>query len=105
MADRIVAEVNNGGEMVGQIIRTLDPEVAYKAVTASRGKQTRAEPVAALYEQGKVHHVGAFELLEDQMCQWVPGEKSPDRMDALVWALTELMVSQSPWGAGVSGIA
>lgn len=104
-ADRIVAETNNGGEMVGQIIRTLDPEIAYRAVTASRGKQTRAEPVAALYEQGKVRHVGTFELLEDQMCQWVPGEKSPDRMDALVWALTELMVSQSPWGGSVSGIA
>lgn len=104
-ADRIVAETNNGGEMVGQIIRTLDPQISYRAVTASRGKQTRAEPVAALYEQGKVRHVGTFELLEDQMCQWVPGEKSPDRMDALVWALTELMVSQSPWGGSVSGIA
>jgi phage terminase large subunit-like protein len=104
-ADRLVAETNNGGEMVGQIIATLDPQVSYRAVTASRGKQTRAEPVAALYEQGKVHHVGPFELLEDQMCQWVPGEKSPDRMDALVWALTELMVSQSPWGGSVSGIA
>ena len=74
----------------------------YSAVTASRGKQTRAEPIAALYEQGKVHHVGAFELLEDQMCSWVPGDKSPDRMDALVWALTELMVTSmadNPWMA------
>lgn len=105
MADRIVAETNNGGEMVGQIIAGLDPQVSYRAVTASRGKQTRAEPVAALYEQGRVKHVGSFELLEDQMCQWVPGEKSPDRMDALVWALTDLMVSQSPWGGSVSGIA
>jgi phage terminase large subunit-like protein len=104
-ADRLVAETNNGGEMVGQIIATLDPDISYRSVTASRGKQTRAEPVAALYEQGKVHHVGSFELLEDQMCQWVPGEKSPDRMDALVWALTELMVSQSPWGGSVSVIA
>lgn len=104
-ADRLVAETNNGGEMVGEIVRGLDPSVSYRAVTASRGKQTRAEPVAALYEQGKVHHVGAFELLEDQMCQWVPGEKSPDRMDALVWALTDLMVTQSPWGGAVSGIA
>ncbi len=104
-ADRIVAETNNGGEMVGQIISTLDPNISYRAVTASRGKQTRAEPVAALYEQGRVSHVGSFELLEDQMCQWVPGESSPDRMDALVWALTELMVSQSPWGGSVSGIA
>lgn len=104
-ADRLVAETNNGGEMVGEIVRSLDPSVSYRAVTASRGKQTRAEPIAALYEQGKVHHVGPFELLEDQQCQWVPGEKSPDRMDALVWALTDLMVSQSPWGGAVSGIA
>ena len=104
-ADRLVAETNNGGEMVGEIVRGLDPSVSYRAVTASRGKQTRAEPIAALYEQGKVHHVGAFELMEDQMCQWVPGEKSPDRMDALVWALTDLMVTQSPWGGAVSGIA
>lgn len=105
MADRIVAETNNGGEMVGQIIAGLDPNVSYRAVTASRGKQTRAEPIAALYEQGRVKHVGMFELLEDQMCGWVPGDKSPDRMDALVWALTDLMVSQSPWGGSVSGIA
>jgi len=99
-ADRIVAEVNNGGEMVGQVIRSIDPSVSYKAVTASRGKQTRAEPIASFYEQGRVHHVGDFELLEDQMTSWVPGEKSPDRMDALVWALTELMVTDdNPWAA------
>lgn len=97
-ADRIVAEVNNGGEMVEHVIRSVDPSVAYTAVTASRGKQTRAEPVSALYEQGRVHHVGAFPELEDQMCSWVPGEKSPDRMDAAVWALTELMVGRDdPW--------
>lgn len=105
-ADRIVAEVNNGGEMVGTVIHSLDPDVPYRAVTASRGKLTRAEPIAALYEQGKVHHVGPFELLEDQMCGWVPGDKSPDRMDALVWALTDLMVTSSAWGgSAVSGIA
>jgi phage terminase large subunit-like protein len=91
--------------MVEAVIRSIDASVSYKSVTASRGKQTRAEPISALYEQGRVHHVGTMELLEDQMCQWVPGEKSPDRMDALVWALTELMVSQSPWGGSVSGIA
>jgi phage terminase large subunit-like protein len=90
-ADRIVAETNNGGEMVEFVVHSIDASVAYSAVTASRGKQTRAEPISALYEQGKVHHVGAFPLLEDQMCSWLPGEKSPDRMDALVWALTELM--------------
>jgi phage terminase large subunit-like protein len=98
-ADRVIAETNNGGEMVGLVIHSLDSSVSYKAVTASRGKQTRAEPISALYEQGKVHHVGSFELLEDQMCQWIPGEKSPDRMDALVWALTELMIDDGsdPW--------
>lgn len=90
-ADRLVAETNNGGEMVELTIRTIDPQVSYRAVTASRGKVTRAEPVAALYEQGKVHHVGSFPELEDQMCQWTPGESSPDRLDALVWALTEVM--------------
>ncbi len=109
-ADRIVAETNNGGEMVGQVIRSIDPGVSYKAVTASRGKQTRAEPIASFYEQGRVHHVGDFELLEDQMTSWVPGEKSPDRMDALVWALTELMVDDdNPWaslaGQRVGGVA
>ncbi len=89
-ADRIIAEVNQGGDMVESTIRTVDARVSYKAVHASRGKQTRAEPIAALYEQGKMHHVGQFAELEDQLCQWVPGEKSPDRMDALVWAFTEL---------------
>lgn len=92
-ADRIVAEVNNGGEMVENTLRMYDNSVAYKAVRASRGKATRAEPISALYEQGKIHHVGCFPDLEDQMCSWMPGEKSPDRMDALVWALTELMVT------------
>lgn len=100
-ADRIVAEVNNGGEMVENTIRTVRDEqdkpigrnVPYRHVRASRGKETRAEPVAALYEQGRVHHLGVFAELEDQMCQWVKGEKSPDRLDALVWALTELMIN------------
>jgi len=94
-ADRIVGEQNNGGDLVRHTITTVDPKVSYKAVTASKGKHTRAEPVAALYEQGKVHHVGSFPQLEDQMCTWVPGEDSPDRMDALVWALTELMLTGS----------
>ncbi|MFH1567738.1 MAG: hypothetical protein ABIL09_07030, partial [Gemmatimonadota bacterium] len=91
-ADRIIAETNNGGDMVELTIRTVDAGVAYKGIHASRGKRTRAEPVAALYEQGKVHHVGAFPELEDECCQWEPGDASPNRMDALVWALTELML-------------
>jgi len=95
-ADRIVAEVNNGGAMVEATIRTVERGVSYKALHASRGKQTRAEPIAALYEQGRIHHVGAFPSLEDQMCGWVPGDSSPDRMDALVWALTELMLGTTP---------
>lgn len=96
LADRIVAEVNNGGDLVEVNLRTVDPYVPYRAVRAAHGKRTRAEPVAALYEQGKVHHVmGAeLELLEDQMCTWDPlaGGKSPDRLDAAVWLLTDLML-------------
>ena len=99
-ADRIVAERNFGGAMVQHVIRTIDPKASYKEVTASRGKVMRAEPIAALYEQGKVSHVGGLEALEDQCCLIGPngfiGEGSPDRADALVWALTELMLgSQS----------
>ncbi|MCJ7527675.1 MAG: terminase family protein [Methyloceanibacter sp.] len=90
-ADRLVAETNQGGEMVEQTVHTVDSTVAYRGVHASRGKQARAEPVAALYEQGRVHHVGTFPELEDQLCTWVPGGKSPDRLDALVWAMTDLM--------------
>lgn len=94
MADRVVGETNNGGDLVESTLRTVDAAVSYKGVYASRGKYARAEPVAALYEQGKVHHVGMFAALEDQMCEWAPDESkySPDRMDALVWALTELML-------------
>lgn len=94
--DRIVAERNFGGAMVEHVIRTIDKSVAYKEVTASRGKVARAEPVAALYEQGRVSHVGSMPELEDQMVQIAPegfvGDGSPDRADALVWALTELML-------------
>jgi phage terminase large subunit-like protein len=97
-ADRVVAEVNNGGDMVEAQLRMVDRNVSYKAVHASRGKRVRAEPVAALYEQGRVHHVGGFAALEDQMCSFVPDdtETSPDRVDALVWALTELIVDRFP---------
>jgi phage terminase large subunit-like protein len=91
-ADRIVAEVNQGGDMVEQTIRNVDRRVSYKGVRATRGKIVRAEPIAELYERGLVHHVGELQLLEDEMCDYCgfDGEKSPDRMDALVWALTEL---------------
>jgi phage terminase large subunit-like protein len=95
-ADRIVAEVNNGGDLVENVIRVIDRNISYKAVHASRGKIVRAEPISALYEQKRVHHVGLFAELETQMCSFVPDnfDGSPDRVDALVWALTELMVSQ-----------
>jgi phage terminase large subunit-like protein len=78
-------------------LRTVNRNVPFSSVHASRGKRTRAEPVAALYEQGKVHHVGAFPKLEDQLCTWeaMSGQRSPDRLDALVWALTELMLVSS----------
>lgn len=97
-ADRIVPEVNNGGEMVEAVIRAKDPNVAVRTVTATRGKEIRAEPVSALYEQGRIHHAGNFPKLEDQMCEWDPMDKtakSPDRMDALVWAITDLMLNDS----------
>jgi len=89
-ADMIVAEANNGGEMVEQTIKQVDPNVPVTLVWASRGKQTRAEPVAAMYEQGRVHHVGSYPTLEDEMCLWMPGDASPNRMDALVWGVTYL---------------
>jgi len=93
-ADAIVIEVNQGGDMVAHTIRTIDPNVKIKEVRASRGKHVRAEPIAALYEQGRVAHVGAFPELEAQMTQMTTngfeGEGSPDRVDALVWAMTDL---------------
>ena len=97
-ADRIVAEVNNGGDMVGATLRMIDPKAAFTAVRASRGKVVRAEPVAALYEQGRVHHIGTFPQLEDQMTNFTSdidraaAGDSPDRVDALVWAFSELLV-------------
>ena len=97
-ADRIVAERNFGGAMVEAVIRAADKSLPVKMVTASRGKVARAEPVAAMYEQGRISHCGGFAALEDQMCAMTPsgyvGEGSPDRADALVWALTELMLDQ-----------
>lgn len=96
-ADRIVVEANNGGEMCEYTLRTIDASVPITTVHASRGKQARAEPVAALYEQRRVHHVGNLPDLEEQLCGWVPGDNSPDRLDALVWTLTNLMVSATSW--------
>ncbi len=95
-ADRLVAEVNQGGEMVRSVIRNIDPLVPIRTVHASRSKQARAEPVAALYEQGRVFHVRGLSALEEQMCrmtgQGYAGKGSPDRVDALVWALSDLIV-------------
>lgn len=96
-ADALVVEVNQGGEMVGSIIREVDAGVPVVSVRATRGKYLRAEPVAALYAQGRVRHAGAFPELEDEMCAFGPGGlesgRSPDRLDALVWALTHLMLA------------
>ena len=92
-ADRIIAEVNNGGDLVEKVIRTLDRDVSYGKVRASKGKYLRAEPIAALYEQGRVKHRTRFLQLEDQMANYNPQtySGSPDRLDALVWGITELM--------------
>jgi phage terminase large subunit-like protein len=96
-ADRLVAEDNFGGKIIEDLVHLIDRKVAYRAVRASRGKLVRAEPVAALYEQGRVHHVGMFAALEDEMCSYTPAEPtSPGRMDALVWALTDLMLGEAP---------
>jgi phage terminase large subunit-like protein len=93
-ADAIVAEVNHGGNMVEHVIRTVEggKNVSYRAVRASRGKYTRAEPVASLFEQAKAHCVGMLGLLEDELCTWIPGEDSPNRLDAMVWGFTDLML-------------
>lgn len=97
-ADRIIAEKNNGGEMVEHVIRSVDANVPVTLVHASRGKYVRAEPISALYEQGRVHHVGSFPALEDQMVSFTPdidrdAQGSPDRVDALVWAMSALFQS------------
>ena len=98
-ADRLVAEVNQGGDLVEAVLRQTDPLIPYRSVRASRAKVARAEPVAALYEQGRVHHLRGLGALEDQMCrmtaQGYQGRGSPDRVDALVWALQELIIGPS----------
>lgn len=91
-ASTIVAETNQGGDLIEHTLKTINRNISYKKVHASRGKITRAEPVSALYEQGRISHHGIFEEVESQMCEWVPGDDSPDNMDALVWAFTDLMV-------------
>jgi phage terminase large subunit-like protein len=95
-ADRLVAEVNQGGDLVETVVRQIDPLVSYRAVRATKGKAARAEPVAALYEQGKVAHMPDLDALEDQMVQMTnrgfEGKGSPDRVDALVWAVFDLMI-------------
>ena len=97
-ADRVVAEVNQGGDMVTAMLRSVDAGLPVSTVRATRGKFLRAEPVAALYEQGRVAHAGAFAELEDQMCDFGPdglsSGRSPDRLDALVWALTALVIDR-----------
>lgn len=117
-ADRIVAEKNNGGEMVASVIRSIDRSVPVTLVHASRGKHVRAEPISALYEQGRVHHVGRFDKLEDQMCMFSidnlrdENTGSPDRVDALVWGLSQLFdkitarrrTNISPTGNTTSGL-
>lgn len=95
-ADRIIAEVNNGGDLVSHTIHTVRPTIAFTAVHATRGKRTRAEPISALYEQGRMHHIGSFPELEDQMVAYTPDgyDGSPDHVDALVWGMTELFPEQ-----------
>ena len=97
-ADKLIYEQNQGGDLVPLTIATVDPNVPCKSVVATRGKATRADPVGCLYEQNRVHHVGAFEHLEDELCGWTPGDPSPNRLDACVYALSALML-----GAGVFG--
>lgn len=103
-ADRVIAEANFGGDMVENTIRAVDRSVSYRKVTASRGKLLRAEPVAALYEQQRVRHAGAYPELETEMTSWTPGEASPNRLDALVWAITELMLGNRPHSSGMTAL-
>jgi hypothetical protein len=95
-ANYIIAESNQGGEMITNVIRHVDQSAPVVLVHASRGKYTRAEPIAVLYEKKLVHHVGGFPKLEDEMCLWLPGDPSPNRMDALVWAMTYISTGGNP---------
>lgn len=99
-ANLLLAEVNQGGEMVASVIRAINADIAIKTVHATRGKWLRAEPVAALYEQGRVHHVTSHAALEDELCDFaidgLSSGRSPDRLDACVWAINELLMHQNP---------
>jgi len=99
-ADRVIGEVNNGGDLVELTLRIVKDTIPFKAVSATKGKRIGAEPISALYEQNRVRHVGGLAQLEDQMCNWVPGsgQPSPDRLDALVWAITELKLTRQDTG-------
>jgi phage terminase large subunit-like protein len=105
-ADRVIGEVNNGGDLVEVNLRTVDVNISYKSVHATRGKQLRAEPIVSLYEQHRAHHVGFHAELEDEQCTWEPGKKSPNRLDGVVWALTELSESSGsiPFAATGGGV-
>jgi phage terminase large subunit-like protein len=101
-ADRIVAEANNGGDLVASVLRAVNPNVPVRLVRASRGKRARAEPVSALYEQGRIIHADTFPELEDELCVWTPDTvESPDRMDAMVWGLTDLLLAKSKQATAV----
>ena len=106
-ANRVVAEINNGGEMVTEVLRQAEPNLPVRTVTATRGKFLRAEPVAAAYERGVVFHAGLFVKLEDQLCALTPDFDrraagfSPDRADALVWAIADLLGLDRPSSAGM----
>jgi phage terminase large subunit-like protein len=101
-ADRIVAEANNGGDLVASVLRAVNQNVPVRLVRASRGKRARAEPVSALYEQGRVIHCDSFPELEDELCVWTPDTaESPDRLDAMVWGLTDLMLTKSKQATAV----
>lgn len=102
-ADLIVGEVNNGGDLVESQLRGGGWMGAFKAVHASRGKMVRAEPISGLYEQGRVSHLQPFPELEDQLCNYVPGGPSPDRLDAMVWAFTELMIGGGDYAGSIVG--
>jgi phage terminase large subunit-like protein len=95
-AERVVVESNQGGDMTRATIQAVDPSIKVEKITASQSKQARAEPVSALYERALVHHVGFFPMLETQMCSWIPGEKSPDRMDALVHGVAHVLQARAP---------
>jgi len=103
-ANTIVGEVNNGGDLVEMNIKTVNSMIPFESVRASRGKAVRAEPISALYEQGRIHHFGTFPELEDQMVEWVPGSgKSPDRVDALTWSLSSLELNNDSYTPSVKG--